>query len=499
MYSGAAGVMAKMQTVLEKNIYLMDARAETFVPTDRDNDMIALGNYEDNLTGNTYADPAEYYDVIIACNDYLQKLHTYKENHEEGMDMANYEGLVGNTVRIKAWTYFMMAKIYGEVVWFDDTMQELEDYSRYPHYDLEQTVDACLKLLEEGFDGVAASKTMDWESYLATTDDDIASATYRWWNYMVPEYFVLRAELYLWKNDYQQTADILLAALNENFLRVQTATDDNPAPTLLYTINASYHNQSYRLWSATPYYNGAITAMTYNAQKNQVNKLSENFRSAALLLPTDAAIERWEDPAFSCVKTDGTADKRFGTWWEQDSYKKWRLRKYRSSDYSIYTYRSMELYLMLCEAMNHLGRYEEVDALMNRGVYYYAQDKPDVYADNFEGFGKYWVQGAYPCQGMTSVSDRADRTMKVPDTEENIRYNDIEILKEWILEYPGEGKSLPAMIRIARRYNDNSIIADFVCSKYAPEDAAMAAHVRSKLESGDYFVHWDLDSTSSKH
>ena len=81
----------------------------------------------------------------------------------------------------------------------------------------------------------------------------------------------------------------------------------------------------------------------------------------------------------------------------------------------------------------------------------------------------------------------------------NERHNDIELLKEICLEMPCEGKTLPVMIRMAKRYNDPTIISDLVCSKYSEENAAIAAKVRAKIESGDYFVHWDIDSTSSTH
>ena len=53
----------------------------------------------------------------------------------------------------------------------------------------------------------------------------------------------------------------------------------------------------------------------------------------------------------------------------------------------------------------------------------------------------------------------------------NERHNDIELLKEICLEMPCDSE----------------------------ENAATAAKVRAKIESGDYFVHWDIDSTSSTH
>lgn len=66
MYAGFLGVATKMQAIGDKAIYLTDSRAEMMIPTDRDVDMYALSNYESDLTGNKYADPAKYYDLIIS-------------------------------------------------------------------------------------------------------------------------------------------------------------------------------------------------------------------------------------------------------------------------------------------------------------------------------------------------------------------------------------------------------------------------------------------------
>lgn len=81
MYAGFLGVATKMQAIGDKAIYLTDSRAEMMIPTDRDVDMYALSNYESDLTGNKYADPAKYYDLIISCNDYLQKIYEFKQAH----------------------------------------------------------------------------------------------------------------------------------------------------------------------------------------------------------------------------------------------------------------------------------------------------------------------------------------------------------------------------------------------------------------------------------
>ena len=79
MYSGYIGIMTKVQAIGDKVIYLTDTRGELLEPTkNAPSELYSIYNYDTDLTGNSYADPAAYYDVIIACNDYLSKLYDYK-------------------------------------------------------------------------------------------------------------------------------------------------------------------------------------------------------------------------------------------------------------------------------------------------------------------------------------------------------------------------------------------------------------------------------------
>ena len=75
MYSGYIGIMTKVQAIGDKVIYLTDTRGELLEPTkNAPSELYSIYNYDTDLTGNSYADPAAYYDVIIACNDYLSSL-----------------------------------------------------------------------------------------------------------------------------------------------------------------------------------------------------------------------------------------------------------------------------------------------------------------------------------------------------------------------------------------------------------------------------------------
>lgn len=502
MYSGFVGLVTKIQTIGDKAIYLTDTRAEMLEPTGKSNELYALYNYETNLTGNSYADPAKYYDVIIACNDYLQKAYEYKTAHPGSVDMTHYKGLIGGTLRIKAWIYFTLAKIYGETVWFDDPMWKLKDYSQYPIKNLDETISACVDLLNTGFDGINASNSMSWTGWITSTEDAEANAgDYYYWDLMTPEYFALAAELALWQGRYQDVVNLILPKLNEAF-----AAGDLRSSTCNYMINLGYSSGFRKIFDNTyPEIFPTVSVIKYNYEKDQTNTLLKHFINDIMLRPAKVAVERYSDPEFNPLNENAT-DRRLGFYYHQDASQNWIFHKYRNvsgsprsnpkqDDVHIYIYRSVELHLMLIEAFNHLGRFDEMNALLQGSVTTYFPDG----GVTWEGFTDEWCkktprgQRQYEPYG---IRPSKARELKPCDTDENIRHNDMEILKEIILEQPGEGKTYGAMLRMAKRYKDYNIIADLVCPKY---EAGKKEEIRSKILNGGYFVHWDINSISSIH
>ena len=129
MATGYLGVLTKMQAAGDKEIYLTDTRAEMLEPTSQSTaELIALYNYEDNLSGNSYADPALYYDVVIACNDNIQNMIAFNTAHPELIAQTDYfPGLLASALRVKVWAYVTLGEIYGQALWFDDPIVKMQD------------------------------------------------------------------------------------------------------------------------------------------------------------------------------------------------------------------------------------------------------------------------------------------------------------------------------------------------------------------------------------
>lgn len=493
MYAGYIGIMTKVQAIGDKIIYLTDTRGEMLEPTvNTPYELYALYNYDDDLTGNSYADPAGYYDVIIACNDYLLKLYDYKNNHLESINEEHYKALISCTLRVKAWTYLTLAKVYGKAVWFDDPMREKKDLSLFPELDLDAVVDKCIELLEDGFDKVNGKLSISWKEWL-DPNTATASSIYRYWDCMTPEYFALRAELCLWDGDYQKAATLLLSAMNEKF-----GTTVNDATTWLH--NSKLTGIYATIWNnSNPLPQETVSAIIYDYTKNQTNSLLKHFGidspNEYLLAPSEAGQNRFSDELnpLGTQSEDPRARITFTM-----SNGKPVIRKFRplnssvrpnayQDDVHIYIYRGAELYFMLAEALNNLERFEPADCLINQGI----GTILDVETRGGEWAGLFssaWTK-------VTAIGPRTYADLGIRGTQllasrnftKDKQKNDSIILDEILLELSCEGKVYPAMIRMAKRYGDYSIIADRVCPKYQNSEA-----IREKIMNGGYFVPWDL-------
>ncbi len=525
MYTGFLGIMTKLQAVGDKEILLTDTRADLLEPTTQStSELISLYNYAPNLTGNSYADPAGYYDVIIACNDYLSKMTEFKQKFPQLVDEDVYDALISSTVRIKVWTYKTIGEIYGQAVWFDDPVTKFEDITKSDKYqllDMDALTDKCIALMDNGYNGIASNISINWIQWLDPENvTNIASSPYRKWNYMIPPYAGVYSELCLWKGAnlnskgqnatsyYKTAADVLLAALNEFICNESYASSG-------YWLPTAYTPGRYgAYWDRTdPYANECVAALLYDYSSHQTNSLLKHFSTEYpnkyLLHPSEVGRLRFYDATFN--PGVGASDTRGNLVCRKDgsNYYIGKFRGIGSSyrpnayqdDVHIYLYRSTQYHILLAEALNNLGRYSAMNAVLNNGV---TTAVYDANSPEWTGFTKDWTASAswgtrkYPSLGIRGAFGLSARSVKTQLGSEDVKtvrkYNDCAILDETMMEFAVEGKTYPSMIRVAKRYNDYSIIANRVTPKYP---TSQQADIRSKILAGGYYVPWNLGLTSS--
>ena len=275
-------------------IYLNELRGEMVVPTaTAPTELYNLYNYDDDLSGNSYADPSGFYEVINACNDYLRKLKTYEENNS--INESHYKALVSSTLRVKTWMFMTIAKIYGEVVWVDKPMTSLRDLSKFDVLNLDETMVACKNLLDIGFDNIDGTYETAWKDWV-DPDTELANSEYRRWDMMTPPYYALYAEICLWLGRYQQCINMILNKMNSMYEK----TNNQSIAFLRNDMLFSHYNNFFN--NETPYDYESASAIMYDYQNRQTNNLLKHFDSdypnKYWLAPAEVAVERFKDNEF---------------------------------------------------------------------------------------------------------------------------------------------------------------------------------------------------------
>lgn len=519
IYSGYIGILTKMQEIGDKSIYLYETRGELIEPTTTaPRELYSLYNYDTDLTGNTYANPAGYYELVNACNDYMVRLKDYKENHK--LEQNIYKTLISGSLRIKAWTFLTIAKLYGEVVWVDKPMNSLRDLSKFKTLEFDDAIKACKNLLDIGYDNVdgktefsqyTGNSFISWSNATETAD----RTEYGLYDRMTPPYFALYGEICLWLGKYQTCINVIQSRMNNDY----QATSNT---SVAWLRNPMLLGKFGDFWGGDqPHNYESVSAIIYSYKNNQNNELVKHFDAdypnKYWLAPSETSINRFKDNNFASLGSSRNEDFRYKRTFRETNGN-WTICKFRPStnreafrnDIYIYTYRGVDLYFMMAEAFNQLGNTEAVNALINYGVEHYKAEfetsEDNVLSGTWNGFTPHWTTGTTTYtsrEGLSQLSARKYGDVGIRGCEytqysgedpysfsEDKFENDEMLLKEMMLEMACEGKVYPAMIRMARRYNDPSIMAKYIGEKY--EGKGNADAIRTKIMNGDYFIHWDL-------
>lgn len=152
----------------------------------------------------------------------------------------------------------------------------VSDLSVYPLLNLDQIIDKCITYLNTGVDGVDGKLDMfSWEEWLKADQDDSSSTdeevnNYQYWDLVTPPYFVLAADLHLWKGDnYWLVVDLIRTALNNSFL---TKGDR------IWNMGFYYNRYYAGIFDANiPYTDYSVFVLPYFSKKGQTNGLKRHF------------------------------------------------------------------------------------------------------------------------------------------------------------------------------------------------------------------------------
>lgn len=554
MYSGYYGILNKIQGMADHAIYLTDTRADNLEATiTAPQELRDIYNYAPT-NGNSYADPSCYYSLIIVCNDYLNKMAEFKQERGQTFDETaetNWKGLISSAIRVKAWTYLRLAQVYGNAYWFSDPMLEMKDLgntSIFTHYTTAQDVVAkALELLDngettiKGLEGVNGSLTMNWASYMNPEDPN--ASTVKYWDYVTPDWLLLRCELLLWSGnpDYDWIRNQILNKLQTVFNGSSTQ----------FRLNANLTANYYKIFDNTYYSDETVCSAMYSYLRNQTNKTTSHF---SLTAPNNYYLR---SSSYGNSRYTASGDSRLkiirivsdDTLMAKYIYSS--ARRTYQSDAPIPLQRAHDYHFYLSEAENALGNWKQAACILNGGVASYfnsasAIENDSTWDNRYSPWARYGTnfnlgitgsigatQHSYGCvlengriplcvkaagigddvvqlivgSPTESIALAAEKAIKdlerdniphsiskdgkiyLPNEAARQKYFDLQLLDEMLLEYIAEGRTYGMMIRMAQKYNDPSIIANRVCPKYP---ASLQDQVRARILSGHYFVDWNL-------
>ena len=517
MYKGFLGIFNRMQEAGDHAIFLTDTRAALLETTDNaPTDLKAICNYDETY-GNPYADPTCYYAIIVACNDYFAKMEEFHQTVGGMTEIAeeNFPALISSAMRIKAWAYLMLGKIYGEAYWFDDPLTEkkdLNDASVFTHCNMKELADRAIALLENGMtiDGIHVPGNLEvkWYKWL---DPEVQDETmYRQWQFLTPPAVILNAEFRSWRASYvdEDAAQTDWAWIRENILDFlyyyqQPLAEDVEDPEGYriaggtgYNRNAifqlsllmqsdnfgSYSNIFFTEETGSQYQ--LISTIMYDHARFQRNRLVQYFcpeypdAESFYLQPSEYGVNLYNENDIRgatqkwMINTLGgkrcVSKYYYGYNFTTRSYQYLDEKPIFEIQPAIPTFRGHDLHYLLAEAELHLGHYDQAYVLLNAGV---SDEFPDKIMPLGEGSN--WDErylpflansGGYGNAGLAGAANATLHDLPRPGDAEWDSYTENEIKKmyDWAIadehmkEYIAEGKSYSYMCKIAERYANNA-------------------------------------------
>ncbi len=432
------GVTSILQEILP-NYILIDGLLSDQMEITQSADVGLRNIYNHNISsGNPYIDGSGYYRVIISANDALNNINQVIAK-DQGYDTLDNKFYRAALIAYRSWAYFNYVRLFGEATLIPDEMSSLTEASKLSVINRVDMMDTLINHLTP---------------YIHDNESDIAE---RYITNAVNSKALL-GEIYLEKGDYEKAAELLKAAIESygNDLR-------------LYKLTNSFGMEDYAnlFINSLANSNDVMAAVPFSFEDGQKNPLEDyfNYDHYYMLKPTMKIINSFNS---EIQQTDGIGDiyrgkgVNFNTVPDTDE-SEYYISKYSLDETVLYSadiilYRAADIHLLLAEALNRIGEWGLALTLVNNGISELSP-KPDGYARWSRNVG---VRGRVFLKAVTVPDDTADPLL----------YREDLIIKERSLELAFEGKRWFDLMRIARRRNDPSYLANAVAAKYEDQDKA---------------------------
>jgi hypothetical protein len=518
------GIYGKFMKLAEEHVILNELRADLMSVTSNADPELREIQAHDVRPGNRYANPREFYEVILSCNDALDNFD--KMLADKRLTQDEYNERYSDIGALRSWIYLQLGIHYGNVPYVTEPLENIEDVkdqSNFPHLSFESLLDELIAFTEE----LPYTNPYTQGSLMVDVD-----------GYNTAKFFINKAcflgDLHLWKGNYTQAATYY-----KSVMETSTGSGDQNELYDMYRVKYAevasnndiavgyirYREQDSRalIDSDTQGWRSMFSRgqdYLWNTEWIWVLPFSNNFAPENPFIdlfspvggdykvkPSQRAMDLWNAQTQRNGFPYDARGKRF-TFRDIGGQPAILKYIYNYIDFEAlqpvdlfekegqwFLYRAAKLHLRFAEAANRDNRHKLANALLNNGI-----------------------QNAYTVDGQTDVTN-IERTNDVPPYDFDARQGDFpyfrgpwyrnagirgrayvepaeivgdslisienNLIQEAALELAYEGNRWEDLMRVARRRNDPSFLADKIYEKLREAGSPNASAVRSKLMNPD--------------
>jgi len=474
MQVSMAGAFAPLQNVLPKLIVIDGLRSDQMIATMNAEPYLKDINNQVLSFDNPYLDASDYYKVIINTNEALANIYKIAKI-DRNLDEYKLKYSKGALVTLRSWTYLNLVRLYGKAALIDDNLGALP--ANMTQNILEK--DVMINLLIDSL-----------LPYIISEEEASKKAELLFINFMSSK--AVLGELYLEKGDYANAAKYLKMALE--------SYRNNPE---VYKVS-SYVNEGWKsmflnngFGTGEIFYGGAmlelISAISYDKNEGQFNPLAKWLLPADqfMVQPTQLLVDSFRTQ-ISTQGLPGDIHRGIGASIDTTASGVFYVNKYsadKNDPFSadIIISRASDLHLLLAEALNRNGDSKTALVLLNAG---FKGEKPvpalyNKWSKNQGIRGRVTLKSKVVPDSVYELPITAD-SIKVPLLgEARMLYIEDLIMNERSLELAFEGKRWFDLVRVAKRRQDPSYLANKVAAKF-PESEKDAIRTKLMIETNWY-------------
>jgi hypothetical protein len=503
--SAALGINGLFQQKMADNYFLMnELRADLLdVTSNADEYLIQISTHQVE-PGNPYIRPADYYSVILACNEAMKRINKLHSDSLSTYD--NYDVDYSEIAAFRCFIYYQIMQHFSPVIYVTEPLDNTDMVinEKYPRLELDQLVDSLISLLEtlpildlQDYDGIYLGSSGKIDGYSL--------------NRSFVEKRSLLGDLYMWRGDYEMAAEMYRwnSLLNRN---VQNKFKCTFSPFGYNVLDEKSDFEWGEMFMTS--YQGTSSSTLYNEwfwcaiidnrfdQSNSIVRYTSSYYGDYLVRPSQQAVNNWNSQfLINGVQGDLRGE---GASWEYENgspvvYKYlMEINSPYQNDADLYLCRTGTIFLRYAEAVNRLGKCKLALAMLNPNGSGLASD-PAVVDDNNATFDFFSIQDKDKKRLFALSKGVRGRISVAPNIvpaqaslQDSVLYIENLISQEYALELAFEGDRWMNLLRIANRREKEAagsgaqFLADAVARKFeAKGDMGTAALVRAKLLNRD--------------